>query len=235
MSKYKELVYMVLDELKISSDDSFFTEDHVIFLLDKYRSVVLRKAYEDVATPVPDSNKQTICLSLEKSPALSGDPCDGGYYLKSTEKVPSMIEGIAAPTVYPVDYYQNILITYISKERMRFVGYNRFLKNIIYVSKGGDNYLYFKSSNPLHMYLKKIKLSGVFDDAKEAAKLSCDDSDTVCDILDAEFPLESSLVPDVIRLVLQELSPSVYKPEDKMNNADDDLSDIGLKAPQNES
>lgn len=223
---------MVLDELKISSDDSFFTEDHVIFLLDKYRSVILRKAYEDVATPVPDSNKQTICLSLEKSPALSGDPCDGGYYLKSTEKVPSMIEEISSPIVYPVDYYQNILITYISKERMRFVGYNKFLKNIIYVSKGDDDYLYFKSNNPLHMYLEKIKLSGVFDDAKEAAKLSCDDSDTVCDILDADFPLESFLVPDVIRLVLQELSPAVYKPEDKANNSNDELSDLGVKAQE---
>ena len=35
MSKYSELVYMVLDEIKGMSDDHSFTEDHVIFLLDK--------------------------------------------------------------------------------------------------------------------------------------------------------------------------------------------------------
>lgn len=33
---------MVLDELKTNSDDSFVTEDHVIFLLGKYRFLLLK-------------------------------------------------------------------------------------------------------------------------------------------------------------------------------------------------
>jgi hypothetical protein len=39
---WKELVYMVLDELKLVSDDSTFTEDHVMFTLNKYRTFVLK-------------------------------------------------------------------------------------------------------------------------------------------------------------------------------------------------
>ena len=43
MSKYSELVYMVLDELKGMSDDFSFTEDHIVFLLDKYRAFILKQ------------------------------------------------------------------------------------------------------------------------------------------------------------------------------------------------
>ena len=45
MSTYKELTYMVLDELKLSSDDAQFTEDHVMFLLNKYWAFILKQRY----------------------------------------------------------------------------------------------------------------------------------------------------------------------------------------------
>ena len=81
MSKYRELVYMVLDELKLSSDDSYFTEDHIIFLLGKYRTLLLKQRYSDIKKPIPESNYQTICLNLVRVPAISGEPCEGGLYL----------------------------------------------------------------------------------------------------------------------------------------------------------
>ena len=39
MSTYREIVYMVLDELKLESDDAYYTQDHVIFLINKYRAL----------------------------------------------------------------------------------------------------------------------------------------------------------------------------------------------------
>ena len=66
MSTYKHLVYLVLDELKLMSDDSFFTEDHVIFLLNKYRAFLLKQRYSDIRKEIPTSNYQTLCLELEE-------------------------------------------------------------------------------------------------------------------------------------------------------------------------
>jgi len=43
MATYKEIAYLVLDELKLASDDRYFELEHVVFLLDKYRSYVLKK------------------------------------------------------------------------------------------------------------------------------------------------------------------------------------------------
>ena len=133
---------MALDELKLSSDDAQFTEDHVMFLLSKYRAFLLKQRYSDIKKQIPESNYQTICLDLIQVPAISGDACEGGTYLRSKEKIPFLMK-IGIPRVYPLEYYQGE-ITYVSRDRMRYVGYNKFLQNIIYCSIGPDNYLYFK-------------------------------------------------------------------------------------------
>ena len=215
---------MVLDELKLSSDDAQFTEDHVMFLLNKYRTFLLKQRYSDIKKQIPESNYQTICLDLIQVPAISGDSCEGGAYLRSKEKVPFLMQ-IGAPRVYPLDYYQGE-ITYVSRDRMRYVGYNKFLQNIIYCSIGPDNYLYFKSSNPQYLYLEKVKFTGIFQDSIQASDLQCpdDNGETVCNPIDRIFPIEGALVPPLIELVVKELAGPVYNPDDEKNNAKDDLS-----------
>lgn len=229
MSTYKELTYMVLDELKLYSDDALYTEEHVMFLLGKYRTFLLKQRYSDVKKQIPESNYQTICLDLIEVPAISGEPCEEGSYLRSKEKIPFLMK-IGNPRVYPIDYYQGE-ITYVSRDRMRYVGYNKYLQNIIYASLGPDNYLYFKSFNPQFLYLEKVRITGIFEDTLAASGLQCPDEsgNTVCDVLDREFPIENALIPPLIQLVVEELTKAEYKPEDKENNSDDDLSEVVSK------
>ena len=134
---------------------------------------------------------------------------------------------IGNPKVYPIDYYQGE-ITYISRERMRYVGYNKYLKNIIYASIGPDNYLYFKSFNPQYLYLEKVRMTGIFEDTQAASELQRPDGngDIVCDILDREFPIESALVPPMIELVVKELLGAEYRPKDEDNDANDALASL---------
>ena len=229
MSTYKELIYMCLDELKLYSDDALYTEEHIMFLLGKYRAFLIKQRYSDVKKQIPESNYQTICLDLIEVPAISGEPCEGGSYLRSKEKIPFLMK-IGNPRVYPIDYYQGE-ITYVSRDRMRYVGYNKYLQNIIYASLGPDNYLYFKSFNPQFLYLEKVRMTGIFEDTLAASELQCPDEngDIVCDILDREFPIENALIPPLIQLVVEELTKAEYKPEDKENNSDDDLSEVVSK------
>lgn len=223
---YRELVYLILDEIKLNTDDAQFTEDHIVFLLNKYRAFILKQRYSDIKKYIPESNYQEICIDLIQTPAISGEPCEGGTYLRSKIKIPYLIK-IGNPMLYPIDYYQGD-ITYISRERMRYVGHNKYLQNIIYASIGPDGYLYFKSSNPQYLYLEKVKMQGIFEDPKDAINLQCSNTEEskLCDILDYNFPIEEALVPPIIELILKELVSAEYRPEDKQNNADDDLSNI---------
>lgn len=230
MSTFREIIYMIMDEVKMSTDDSFFTEDHIMYLVNKYRVLILKQRYSDIKRYIPESNYQTICLDLEETPAISGVPCEGGYYLRTTEKVPFLIH-IGAPKVYPLDYYQGE-ITFISRERMRYIGHNKYLQNIIYTSLGPDNYLYFKSNNPQYLYLKKVKMTGIFEDALKASELECSDTKE-CNPLDRIFPLEEGLIPTVIELVVKDLLGANYRPKDDENNSKDDIADMATFLQRN--
>lgn len=217
---YREIIYACLDSIKAISDDSYITEEHVLFFLSKIRGLVLKQVYSNIKKEIPESNYQTIQLGLVKASSISIG-CRDNTYLKSIEKVPTVIP-IGTTNIYPMDYFHSAHITFINRDRMKFVGHNKWLKNIIYVTIGPDQYLYLTSSNPQFQYLQRVSMTGIFEDPMEVAKLGCNK----CDILDSQFPLEESLVSQVIELTVKYLIGIVYRPKDNNNNAQDDMSDI---------
>lgn len=233
--KVSELVYSILDLAKAAtSDDSFYTEEFVIFLCKKYRAFLIKKEQDkeksstDVAS---EFEYQQICLDLEKVPAIDGEPCTGGYYLRTTQKIPKILEG-TQPRVYPIDFYQGTNISYVSRDKMRYVGNNKYLRNIIYSSLGPDLHLYLNSSNPQFLYMKQLRMSAIFEDVDEATGLLCDNdgSSESCDVLDAEFPIREYLVPPLIELVVKELTGAKYQATDQENNAKDDLPQMAQRS-----
>ena len=225
---YREATFMVLDELKGMSDDFSFTQDHIIFLLDKFRAFLLKQRYfNNLRKAISESNYQTICLDLIEVPAISGEPCEGGTYLRSKDKIPVTLL-IGNPRVYPMDYYQGD-IAFVSRDRMRYVGYNKWMQNIIYCSLGPDQYLYFKSNNPQFLYLEKVKFTAIFENAKEASELTCEGEEVECNILDRTFPIEEALVIPLIQMIVQELRGPEYAPSDEKNDANDTLDETNIK------
>lgn len=227
MATYRSIVYMALDELKLISNDNTYTPEHLIFLADNYRALLLDRRYRDARKgEVTRSNYQEICLDLIEVPAIPGTSCTG-VYLRSTKKIPSVMN-IGIRHIYPVDYFTSEHISYIPLERMPYVGHNQWLANMIYVTKGPDDYLYLKSLNPQFLYLKKLKVDAVFQDAREVNSLLCENRiDGNCDILDTEFPIEEILIGPLIQMMVQELSGARYAPTDTANDSKDNMSGMG--------
>lgn len=228
----RELVFLVLDELKINSDDSYFNEDHVAFLLNKYRSFVLKKELEKENKQLSSTNGQTICLDLIEI-RDEDNPC-GESMLRTEQKIPNLVNDCKV-SLYPVNYFEGDHIIYTTMERMRYTTYNKWTKNLIYAAKGPDDYLYLKSSNPQYLYLEKLRMKAIFEDFESAAQYACDEAgeELQCDILDMKFPIENALVPIVVEMVVKELLGASYRPKDSSNNAEDDLSDIIAWARRN--
>lgn len=113
------------------SDDSIITEDHVIYLLAKYRAFLIKQQYLDKGQTVPQSYYQTICLDLERASSYDNS-CAGNIYLRTIQEVPIVAEG-TSPRIYPTDYYTGN-IQYVDRDRMKYVGTNKYLANVIYAS-----------------------------------------------------------------------------------------------------
>lgn len=203
---YGEIVYMCLDEIKAMSDDAYVTEDHIVFLISKYRSYLLAQKYGKTNLPVDYSNFQTIEVMTDGSPSQ-----------------PLFIMGIAKPII--VNY------TYAGVDRVEnefyYVTYNRFK----YV--GINNYL--KASNSKHVGYATIDPEGRLRIQKDVAKLSSNFEVTAVfeDItsfngMETRCPIEEELVAGVMELVVKDVLGIAYRPEDKINNGSDDLSTVGM-------
>lgn len=220
---YRELVYLVLDGLKLISDDSHFTEEHVAFLLGKYRAFLLKQRYSDIRKDIPESNYQTICVDVEK---YNSNSCNKGY-LRSVHKIPHTME-IGNKRITPTDMFSGN-INYVSNARFKYVGSSKYSSGQIFGTIAPDHYLYLKSDSDSAYYLEKVRITGIFEDLSEVFKYRCDDSSEesgVCDIMDMSFPLEESLVTPMLQMAMQELSGLRITAADSKNNANDDLSDI---------
>lgn len=217
---YKELIYIIRDRLKLSSDDTYFTDEHFLFLISKYRAFLLKQTYKDIKKTIPQSNYQEICLDLQLH--KSDNLCDNDYLI-STQKIPNYLE-IAKPIINTIDGFSGINIVFVDNNRFKYVGNNKYLRNIIYTTIYNE-YLYLKSNNIQAMYIKKLKMKAIFEDIEEISNLTCNESN-ICDILDKKFPMEEALVPQLIDGIFNMIVNSKYSPEDTNNNSNDDLSTI---------
>ena len=217
---YKELVYMALDALKIHSDDAKFTEDHVIFLLDKYRAYALQQRYLKSNEGIHDSNYQVLYINLEKQFVDTPVEEYGGGFKKSLKQIPKVLK-IALPKVFDTREWRQEY-TFTSSDRLIYVGHNRFLKNVKYCAIDKNGYLELKSSQDRIANITEVQMQAVFENPNEAYDFNEDTSD----ILDRVFPLEAMLVPSVLELVLKDLTNGIYKPSDNLNDAQDALSDL---------
>lgn len=226
--KVNEIVYYCLDAIKAFSDDSYVNEDHIVFLLSKYRGSLLQQ-YHNIKKLIPDSNYQTICLTLTSTDSI---PCTNGAILKSNEEVPSLMP-IGNPSIYLFNGFESENIIFIPFTRLKAVGWNKWKKNFIYVAVGPDKHLYLSSSNPQAQYLETLRLKGLFEDFEKAFELECDEDGKPCDEMERDFPLEVALVPDLIARVVKDALGMAWKTSDSNNNANDDLADIATYVRQN--
>lgn len=226
MATYRELVYFCLDKLKLSSEDSFYNEEHIKFLLNKYRGALFFKYYKNQKKEIPESNYQTICLDLGET---SYGICGIGEYLRSKDKLPDLYP-LGINKVHPVDYFSGS-ISLISKDRFKYAGNNRWASNTIFATIGPENYLYIKSNNAQYRHLKKVYLTGLFENPEDVINLESNNKGNNCvDIMDMVFPIEEDLIPELLNMIVQDLSPSVYAPEDKKNDANDNLPEYNVKS-----
>lgn len=233
MATWRQIVYQCLDQIKAISNDSIITEDHVIFMASQYRTFLLeQKKKADGLDALSSSNQQTICLNLERSDLIPDLDYCNEEILKSIEEIPDTIDSEASH-VYTANYFDT-RITYVSKERFKFIGFNKWMKNIIYVTLGPDNHLYFKGNNPQFLYMTQAKMTAVFEDAEKAAEYACEKEDgSTCDILDQDFPLDSSLIPQLLELVVKLLVAAEWRQADEQNNSADDLASLIAYIRQN--
>lgn len=223
--KINEVIYYCLDAVKAISDDSHVNEDHVLFLLSKYRAFLLQQYYNTKRNISP-SNYQIIPINLQ-----SVEDDNPRYMYKSVEILPHTID-IVKPNILLFNGYEEETIEYIPFSRIKSIGYDKWKDKFIYTALGFDDYLYASCKQSITEEDNyQLKLRAVFEDFIKAFDLIHNNNDY--DIMEEDFPLEFTLIPDVIARVVKDILGTAWRPSDKTNDGDDSLSDIAAFVRQN--
>ena len=221
MTTYREAIYMCLDLLKGMSDDFSYTEEHVAYLLDKFRALLLKQRYgSDPKKHVPYSNYQDIGITFN----LIHD--SKKEVVTSTKTIPFTLQlGIPRITVDGENYY-SYKCELVSRERFPFVGNNKYTKQFIYFTIDNDGYVLCKTT-PEQWYSRdtagielkpcNFTITAILENPRDLI---------TGNYLDVNIPIEEGLVTTLIEMVVKELAGSMYIPNDDQNNAKDDKADI---------
>ena len=224
MTTYREAIYMCNDLLKGMSDDFTYTEEHIAYLLDKFRALLLKQRYgNDPKKHVPYSNYQTLEIKFD-------DFHEDKSYYTSTTTIPYMLQ-LGIPRVISEGEYYDYTFDFISRERLPFVGFNKYLRKIWYCAINEENKLCLKPSSTKVIVSENppltIKLTGIFENPREVIdEISFGESDTDTHEWDRNIPIEESLITTLIEMVVKEIAGSTYRPNDIQNNNIDDNADM---------
>ena len=232
MTTYREAIYMCNDLLKGMSDDFTYTEEHIAYLLDKFRALLLKQRYgNDPKKHVPYSNYQTLEVEF--------NPAEPKNMLKSDTQIPYMLQLGIPRIILDGENYYNYRVELTSRERLPFVGNSKYTSMISYcaISETGNLLMKNKESYwvnstvepPVISYVgpKKLKLVGIFENPREVDdETSFGESSIDTHEWDRNIPIEESLITTLIEMVVKELAGSVYRPNDTQNNNVDDNADM---------
>lgn len=240
MKTYREMIYMIFDEAKIVSDDSVWEVDHIVFMLNKYRSMLFKQRFIDKKRNIPNQFYQRLNIDLDAN-------YYGEYMFKSKKRIPDAISNgdIFLYTFLHPNKIQSYDINFIHPRRFKNVGFNKYLINQVYATIDLDNYLYVKYSN------RSIAASEIVDELSEnqitdesEVQLSSESekytfyyfdcildnpidaiafNNSSADYMDMEFPSDETTNQTIIDLCLKELVAINHQPSDKINNASDDI------------
>jgi hypothetical protein len=217
----KELIYTVFEKLKINSDDMDITEEFVSFLIDSKRAMLLKQRFDAKPWAMPIETKQELCLSLEVVSKIADMPCFGRI-VRTTVSLPSSIKIKGKEGPMTVRKYDSsaIHVNVIPLERIPFIGSNQFTASMIYGAIDYDNKFYLVSASDKLNLMTDIKISDIFENPGEATALGCGESDDSCEVWERDYPIELSMVDDLIKIVVQDLSRTFNIPDDSTNDAD---------------
>lgn len=214
-------IYDIVETLKLHSDDSDVTYEHISFLIDDVRSLLLRQKYDTIGSIIPMKVRQTIYMNLalvDDNVFMSTDKI-----LSSTTALPKLVESFNFMKYFRVDTggENTFRVHYVPIERFPYVGFNNLLKDLVYVTIGQDNKLIFKGYSSKHRLLENVRVFAIFENPEEAWKVSSAYDNSKNFNSDIEYPIDLDMWVTMKEIIIKQLGLILQNPGDKNNNADE--------------
>lgn len=215
-----ELLDDIRQRVQQFSDDTEVVDLHVLFLIDQARKMFIKQRYNKANKLLPTLIFQQINLDLDLEGDNEFDPNLTDTIVSTVDRIPTLIENPVINSKIKIDNgsYTDIKFILIDIDRFPYVGYNKLLPDVVYVTLGYDYKLKLKGLANRYKLLSNIRLFAVFDNPEAAWVLSTAYNPNV-DFLDTEYPIDADMATLIGDFVVKQLIEKMKVPIDDINNA----------------
>lgn len=210
---YKDVIYLVLEELKQTTDDIPFDEDLIANLLNISRAVIIKQRLGSNKVEIPKEVMQSVPFRLVFK---------DNVYQSNREFTIVNLNGAHLFYNISIPVLPDLEITYTTLDRFKYVQISKWLKKIAYSAFSNSNKLYFKfPDGTITSTLLSRGITGYFNTI-------LDDPRTIFpyeeDYLNLDFAINGDLLRPIVDLTLADLYKHLHLPEDAINNGKNDLT-----------
>lgn len=221
-----EIIYDIKEKLKEYVDDTRYTDEYLLFEIDKMRSTLIRQQYDRLQRSVDEQIIQNFIMEVEEVDDLfpySSTTNNEKEYIRTKIKLPrvielghrNMLESITLGSVFSES------LNIVSNKRFAFSGNGDFDEDQIFVTLY-NNYIYFKSKSCIEFTHDFIEVSAVLERPLEV--LSFDSTQSNSTIETFQYPISSTLAMVIVDEIVSKLANLKKLPTDKENNSADDAT-----------
>ena len=221
----RTIIYTVLEKLKIHSGDSKITPELISSMIDTKRAMLLKSRFSRNTWNIPIEIKQEVCMDIERVDTIDGFSL-AGKTIRTAFAIPGSIKirGKDGPLMVRRQDGLSIPINIVPIERLPYIGSNKFTAMLTYACIDYDGRLILTSTSDKLKFIKEIKVTNVFENPEDVYELECRDNNDYGDIepWDMEYPVETSMVDEIVEMIVKDLFNTIRLPEDKTNDSLDE-------------
>jgi hypothetical protein len=215
--KTKECIYDIREALKLLHVDSDITDRHIMFLMNYYRSMVIRQHISN--NPGEYRNQLTQSFNMRLATT------DGSRYPSlAFTGITILATVLSIPNIVGEQMYKELEVRTLERlgqeieiiDKVRAAEIIYAPNGFIYGWREDDGKLYIVSNNSQYKSLQYIVVTAILEKPEDI--LLMDSSLTELE----EYPLTHNLWVNVKELVLQHLGREMTIPTDTLNNERDD-------------
>lgn len=226
--KTSQIIYDVKELLNQYSDDSDYSDKHILYLYNLKRSKYLRQLLDDKSRTFDKIMIQSLCLEFEEVDKSICELTVGCTVLRSKKPLPTLLPVRNRDTLLSIQ--PSIALSkpfkVIDINQANYI-LDRPYSNAIYATVNNEGYIYIFSNTPEHKLISCLYINGIFNDPSDLENYSncceCEDKIESCFTEESDYPAPAFIIDaardDIIKLFLG--SKEQVK-EDKNNNSDDE-------------
>lgn len=211
---YRDVIYIVLDELKQFTTTIPFEEEHIAYLLTISRAVIIKQKYSNGKIEIPPEVIQKVPFKLIKT----GD-------IITSNKSFDVINLNGSHLFYSVEIPQvpNVELTQTTVNRFKYLNINKWLSNIAYYTINEMGKLIFKVPSSITSLFTNsyTEIDAYYNTILEDPRKIFPYDENY---LDRDFAINGDLLRVIIDLTLADLYKHIHLPEDTINNGKNDLT-----------